>query len=265
MTTRKHQFGDAATTRELIDACTSRGVEVTVTRLTRWAKYGLLETPRKRGLGPGKGSVQVWLPGSLERIILIARLLQEGDRSLGFVAQALIADGQWVRPALLRAMLDDIVRTVDKGLQQHAAADTADLEKAIEAARPWLTRIDERSTSAALSVDFGLLKDLTPGSFRQSIAALDDAQLAAAFDDAGHALATITATFNAVLLPFVLMILGVVFAQMERQHKAAAVGPVNVESLRELAAPVPVKAAVRLLLTLWFAKRRAAEPTPISA
>lgn len=260
MSTRNFSFGDTATTRELIDACASQGVNLTVTRLTRWVKYGLMDPPRKRGMGIGKGSVQVWPPDSMERALFIARALHDGDRSLESAAQALIADGQHVQPALLREMLDSIALTVEENLQNNAEVDAKDLQEAITAAGPVLARIDAPGPFAAL--DLGFLKELTPDSFRQSVAALDDTRLFAAFDDAGIELATLTHTFKAVLLPLGLIFAGIIFTHQERQHKPVPIGPVNVESLKALAAPVQLKATVRLLLTLWFTRARAAQSLP---
>lgn len=262
MSTHKHRFGDVATTRELLQECTEAGVDVTGTRLARWVKYGLMDAPKKRGMGAGNGSVQVWPPGSLERAAFIARTLQEGDRSLESAAQALIADGQHVRPELLRTLLDNVARTVEENLHDFGDTDVEDLQTAITAAGPMLARVDAHGPLAGLPADLGFLKNLTPDSFRQSVAALDDAQLAAAFDDAGAALAALSNTFRAVLLPLGLIFAGTLFAQLERQHKTPAIGPINAESLKALTPPVPLKATIRLLLTLWFARARAAQALP---
>jgi len=260
MTTPTYRFGDVATTRELIESCATRGVDVTVTRLTRWVKYGLMEAPRKRGRGPRKGSVQVWPAGSLDRALFIAHALQEGDPSLGHTAHLLIADGQRVRPALLRALLADVVRDAEESLQRWGEDDASDLQQAIVAAGPMLTKIDARSPAAVVNLSF--LDGLTLDSFRRSVAALDDAQLFAALDDASAALNAFTATFKAVLVPLGAMFAATLFAQQERHHKPLSIGHVNVESFKTAMLPVELKARVCLLLTLWFARSRVGGALP---
>jgi hypothetical protein len=260
MNTPTFRFGDVATTRELIDACASRGVDVTVTRLARWVKYGLMDPARKRGMGPGKGSVQVWPADSLDRALFIAHALQEGDRSLESAARALIADGQRIRPELLREMLADVVRDAEESLQRWGEDDASDLQQAVVAASPMLARIDARSPAAA--VDLSFLDGLTLDSFRRSVAALDDAQLFAALDDASGALNAFTATFKAVLVPLGAMFAATLFAQQERYHKPLSIGHVNVESFKTAMLPVELKARVCLLLTLWFARSRVVGSLP---
>lgn len=89
------------TTPDIIAACARVGLTVNALHLTRWASHGLMPRPRKRGLGRGKGSEQLWDAECVPRAILIARTLKAGSPSLVRAAHVLTRNGYTVDPDLL--------------------------------------------------------------------------------------------------------------------------------------------------------------------
>jgi len=88
-------------TRDLVSGCAREDLAVTPSQLARWAGYGLMPRPHKRGLGRMRGSEQRWAAECLPRAIIIARTLLDGDPSLLRAARALVDAGYTIKPELM--------------------------------------------------------------------------------------------------------------------------------------------------------------------
>jgi hypothetical protein len=95
------------TTEQLIELCAHEDVEVSVTKLARWVREGIIPAHlRKRhGRGRGKGAEWVWARECLPRAIIIAHTLASGDPSLQRAAQMLARAGYAPSAERLRTVL----------------------------------------------------------------------------------------------------------------------------------------------------------------
>lgn len=95
------------TTGQLIEACTSEGINVSVTQLGRWVREGLIpESLRRRhGRGRGMGTEWLWQAECLPRVVLIGRTLADGSRSFQHTAMILAAAGYAPAVSRLRLVL----------------------------------------------------------------------------------------------------------------------------------------------------------------
>jgi hypothetical protein len=91
--------------RDIIAACAKRGVTVADYQLRRWAQYGLIPKAVRKGRGKKHGSLWSYPLDTSERPLLIARTLQEGDKSLSRAAVVLLGAGLVIRPDQLRNVL----------------------------------------------------------------------------------------------------------------------------------------------------------------
>jgi hypothetical protein len=121
------------TTEEILQACADASHPVTVTQLGRWAHYGLIDPPRRKGLGRGKGSLWLWRADCLPCVLLIAQLVEGRRGSLHEAASMLAQVGYEPRPDRLREVLQDwldkFVRFATKR-QTYMGADISDEDKA---------------------------------------------------------------------------------------------------------------------------------------
>ena len=100
-------------TRELVAACAAEDVQVSTTQLARWAKYGLTWKSEPQSRGYKGGMDWVWPLDTMQRPILIARTLQDGDKSLERAARVLLGAGLAVRSNRMREILRSGVDRVE--------------------------------------------------------------------------------------------------------------------------------------------------------
>ena len=100
-------------TPQLIAACAAEDVQVSATQLARWAKYGLTWPSQPRSRGHAQGVDWVWPLDTIQRPILIARTLQDGDKSLERAARVLLGAGLAVRSDRMREILRSGVDRVE--------------------------------------------------------------------------------------------------------------------------------------------------------
>src|SRR6266446_2679714 len=97
------------TTDQLIEACESRGITVSITQLGRWVREGLiLDSLRKRhGRGRGMGTEWLWEAECLPRAVLTGCALADSGRSFKQAAKILAETGYAPAPSRLRTVLLD--------------------------------------------------------------------------------------------------------------------------------------------------------------
>lgn len=101
------------TTEQLIEACASEGVTVSISQIGRWVREGLIPDSlrRRHGRGRGMGAEWLWDAECLPRAVLIRHALVDGDRSFRHAARVLAETGYapaaaYLRPALLDCLTD---------------------------------------------------------------------------------------------------------------------------------------------------------------
>src|SRR2546428_233879 len=104
------------TTEQLIEACESQGVTVSVTQLGRWVREGLIldSLRRRHGRGRGMGAEWLWEAECLSRAVLIGRTLATGDRSFQHAARILAETGYAPASSRLRAVLLDCLAAYEQ-------------------------------------------------------------------------------------------------------------------------------------------------------
>jgi len=104
-------------TQQLIHRCAEQGVTVTVTKLARWVREGLIPNSlrQRHGLGQGNGTEWLWDAECLPRAVIIQRSLSN-DRSLLHAARALAETGYAPSPLILREVLIDCVAIYQRPL-----------------------------------------------------------------------------------------------------------------------------------------------------
>ena len=97
------------TTEQLIEACTSEGINVSITQLGRWVREGLIPDSlrRRHGRGRGMGTEWLWKAECLPRAVLIGRALADGSRSFQHAAKVLAQAGYAPAIPHLRLVLLD--------------------------------------------------------------------------------------------------------------------------------------------------------------
>jgi DNA-binding transcriptional MerR regulator len=102
---------DEKSVSELIQAAASAGFRVTGSQLRRWHRLGLVGPPRQQSLGRGRGTVTIYPPGALERVLAICRLRRD-HRSLEDVRWLLWWGGDDIATGPLRATLASDIRAL---------------------------------------------------------------------------------------------------------------------------------------------------------
>lgn len=233
------------TTEQLIEACAREGVEVSVTKLARWVREGLIPASlRKRhGRGRGKGAEWLWERECLPRAIIIGRTLASGDPSLQRAAQMLARAGYAPSAERLRTVLLDGIDAFERlvthrgpylkqrdmpaserrrRLSRNIRRKGADLPDAVVAtvtafaeALHGLDHIGIDGSDNVVSADAS--KDPTNarmgqfislGALRHAVSVVRDADLLAAYEQAGQGLPlglpTIVTLSNALILPLLI-------------------------------------------------------------
>ena len=97
------------TTEQLIEACASEGIKVSVTQLGRWVREGLIPNSlrRRHGRGRGMGTEWLWKTECLPQAVLIGQTLANGNRSFQHTAMILTATGYAPAISRLRLVLLD--------------------------------------------------------------------------------------------------------------------------------------------------------------
>ncbi len=122
--------GPSRADQELISGAKQAGALVSQRQLKRWRAAGLLPSPTRRGLGRGRGSRSVYPPGTLERVLALARLPRRA-RTPGAAVLSLFALGYEVEEAALRRAHSDWVMQTEERLRQGAgSADPLDMAEA---------------------------------------------------------------------------------------------------------------------------------------
>lgn len=103
------------TLEEVLDRANTADLEreVTERRLKRWRDEGLVPSPRKEGLGRGRGTTAYYPSGTGDLVRAIAKELESGPRSLSRVALALWFRG-YPLTSYVREWLLDGLRGVDR-------------------------------------------------------------------------------------------------------------------------------------------------------
>src|SRR5579883_2471463 len=122
------------TTGQLLEACASQGVAVSITQLGRWVREGLIPASlrQRHGRGRGMGTEWLWEPESIQRIVLIARTLAAGDPSLLRAAIALAETGYAPEAERLRMVLLDRLAAYEQLMtkrQKYLTEDHSQVEK----------------------------------------------------------------------------------------------------------------------------------------
>jgi hypothetical protein len=189
-------------TRELVAACAAEDVQVSATQLARWAKYGLTWPSQPRSRGHAQGVDWVWPLDTIQRPILIARTLQDGDKSLERAARVLLGAGLAVRSNRMREILrsgvdrveyllmlrrtylkdaskskHDKHRTLTRSLQKAYAGLPKDVAEAL--IDSVLAIVDLHSLPNNSHAQMG--RYLRPEGLRRAIAAISDKELSAAY------------------------------------------------------------------------------------
>jgi len=99
------QQPDGLTTQDVIRACAARDIAVSRPQLSRWAAAGYVAQPRRKGLGRGRGTVELWQADIVERIAVIVPLMRTGKNVSYAVAWALLRREFDIAPSLLRDIL----------------------------------------------------------------------------------------------------------------------------------------------------------------
>lgn len=105
------------TTGQLIYECAEQGITVTVTKLARWVREGLIPNSlrQRHGLGQGNGTEWLWDAECLPRAVIIGRSLNN-DRSLLHAARALAEIGYAPTPSVLSDVLLDCIVLYERSL-----------------------------------------------------------------------------------------------------------------------------------------------------
>lgn len=119
--------GPSQADQELISGAKQAGALVSPRQLKRWRAAGLLPSPTRRGLGRGRGSRSAYPPGTLERVLALARLPRRA-RSPGAAVLSLFSLGYEVEEAALRRAHSEWVTQTEERLRQGAgSADPLDM------------------------------------------------------------------------------------------------------------------------------------------
>jgi hypothetical protein len=223
------------TTDQLIESCAHDGVEMSVTKLARWVRGGLIPAHlRKRhGRGRGKGAEWLWERECLPRALIIGGTLADGDPSLYRAARVEAAIGYAPSAAYVRRMLVDTLDFFERSFTRRQSYLTD--ERPVRAKRQQLAKnlrrkgatmpeplvqyfatmgsvlhglasSEESSDQDVVDIVERFAPFLSFAALRQRILLLDDATLLARYEEAGRALPRmlpllITAA-NVLLLPF---------------------------------------------------------------
>src|SRR5262245_36317776 len=106
--------------RALVDELRQAGLsDVSVWRLKRWRKEGLLPPPIQIRVTGRRGSASCYPPGTLEQALALARIL-ERHRSFPKAAALLFAKGYTVTPNALRQAFAVGLDSIDAAIAEHA-------------------------------------------------------------------------------------------------------------------------------------------------
>lgn len=124
------------TLQEVLERASEAGFDVSERQLKRWRDEGLVPSPEKVGLGRGKGTVSLYPEGTGERLVAVARALDD-QGTLGAAGLKLWMQGadltEYVRDLLLQIWADH-VETTDKLLRAYDSGLTE------EPVKSWVQR-----------------------------------------------------------------------------------------------------------------------------
>jgi hypothetical protein len=219
------------TTPELIRACAQQDVIVTVTKLARWVREGLIpDSLRQRhGLGQGNGTEWLWDVECLPRAVIIGRSLSN-DRSLFHAARALAETGYAPSSTVLSKVLIDCMEIFQRPMmvrQTYIGSGHPQKEQYKRFIRHMRQKMSDMPDStfdpfsAYIAALLGLIPDdvpvlesmrqmqhvFSPLSLKECLETVDGSMLLTMYDDAGRMIPTlvplIVGMFNEFLLPLV--------------------------------------------------------------
>lgn len=122
------------TLQEVLAAARQRGVEVSERQLKRWRDEELVSSPTKRGLGRGRGTVVFYPAETPQRLVRIARALDE-NRSFSYVRWVLWCERHPVTDAIreeLVAVLGEAANRLQDSLNAFEKGEPNPIDAASE-------------------------------------------------------------------------------------------------------------------------------------
>lgn len=219
------------TTEQLIEACSSEGINVSVTQLGRWVREGLIPVSlrRRHGRGRGMGTEWLWKTECLPQAVLIGRTLANGNRSFQHTAMILAADGYAPSIPRLRLVLLEGLATFKQLMttrqtyltQDHSQAEKRRrLNKHMRRKMPDMPDEVFEPFTACIGALLGVIapddshapesikqlqKFISLPALQQRLETIDSSVLLEKYEEAGHMMPIITPVivgmFNWFLLP----------------------------------------------------------------
>jgi hypothetical protein len=240
------------TTEQLIEACASEGINVSVTQLGRWVREGLIlaSLRRRHGRGRGMGTEWLWKTECLPQAVLIGRTLANDNRSFQQTAMILTATGYAPAIPRLRLVLLDGLATFRQLMttrqtyltQDHSQAEKRKrLNKHMRRKMPDMPDAVFEPFTACIGALFGVISpdDLNaPESMKQfqqfisfpalqqRLETVDSSVLLEKYEEAGHMIPVlapvIVGMFNWFLLPLLRQ-------QLQKEGRETSTLPISID------------------------------------